>query len=106
MGNALGFHGLALGLVIGNSMGLLYGYAMVMPTCDSHGLPWLMLHRSTMDGPCVSYIGMPPPMWLLWDWMGSDHWEFHGLVLWAMHWDSMDLRLGLLVANSMGVLHG
>ena len=61
MGNALGFHGLALGLVIGNSMGLLYGYAMVMPTCDSHGLPWLMLHRSTMDGPSVSYIGMPPP---------------------------------------------
>ena len=53
MGNALGFHGLALGLVIGNSMGLLYGYAIVMHTCDSHGLPWLMLHRSTMDGPSV-----------------------------------------------------
>ena len=53
MSNALGFHGLALGLVIGNSMGLLYGYAIVMPTCDSHGLPWLMLHKHTMDGPSV-----------------------------------------------------
>ena len=45
-------------------------------------------------------------MWLLWDWMGSEHWEFHGLVLWAMHWDSMDLHLGLAIGNSIGVVYG
>ena len=33
-------------------------------------------------------------MWLLWDWMGIDHWEFHGMALWAMHWDPMDLHWG------------
>ena len=53
MGNALGFHGLALGLVIGNSMGVLYGYVIVMSTADSHGLAWVMLHRSTMEVPYV-----------------------------------------------------
>ena len=53
MGNALGFHGLALGLVIGNPMGMLYGLVIVMSTGDSHGLAWLMLHRSTMDVPYV-----------------------------------------------------
>ena len=46
------------------------------------------------------------PMWHLWDWMGSEHWEFHGLVQWAMHWDSMDLHwawsLGLPWNGSMG----
>ena len=74
-------------------------------------------------------LGVPSPMWLLWDWMGSDHWEFHGLVLWAMHWDSMGLHwdwslgipwncsmgnalgfhglaLGLLIGYSMEVLYG
>ena len=53
LGNALGFHGLALGLVIGNSMGVLYGYAIVLPTGDSYGLAWLMLLRSTMEVPSV-----------------------------------------------------
>ena len=33
-------------------------------------------------------------MWLLWGWMGIDHWELHGIVLWVMHWDSMDLHWG------------
>ena len=53
MGNTLGVHGLALGLVIGNSMGVLYGYDMVMPTGGSHGLAWVMLHRRTMEVPYV-----------------------------------------------------
>ena len=53
MGNALGFHGLALGLVIGNSMGVLYGHAIVKSTGDSHGLAWVMLHRSAMEVPYV-----------------------------------------------------
>ena len=53
MGNALGFHGLAWGLGIGNSMGVLYGYVIVMSTADSHGLAWVMLHRSTMEVPYV-----------------------------------------------------
>ena len=39
-------------------------------------------------------------MWLLWDWMGIDHWEFHGMVLWVMQWDSMDLHWVLLIGNS------
>ena len=51
--NALGFHGLALGLAIGNPMGMLYGLVSVMSTGDSHGLACLMLHRSTMDVPYV-----------------------------------------------------
>ena len=38
MGKALGFHGLALGLLIGNSMEVLYGYAIGMSTWESHGL--------------------------------------------------------------------
>ena len=45
-------------------------------------------------------------MWLLWDWMGIDHWEFHGMVLWEMHWESMDLHWGLLIGHSMEVLYG
>ena len=53
MCDALGFHGLALGLVIGNPMGGIYGLVIVMSTGDSHGLAWLMLHRSTMDVPYV-----------------------------------------------------
>ena len=40
-------------------------------------------------------------MWLLWDWMGLDHWEFHGMVLWVMQWDSMDLHWVLLIGNSI-----
>ena len=53
MGNALGCHGLALGLAIGNSMGVLYGKVMVMCTGESHGLAWVMLHRSAMEVPHV-----------------------------------------------------
>ena len=37
-------------------------------------------------------IGKPTTMWLLWDGMVIDHWDFHGMVLWVMHWDSMDLH--------------
>ena len=106
MGNALGVHGLALGLVIGNSMGVLYGYAIVMSTGDSYGLAWLMLHRSTMDVPSVKYIGIPPPCGFYgigWGWFIG---EFHGMTLWAMHWDTMDLHWGLLIENSMEVLYG
>ena len=53
MGIALGFHGLVLVLDMGNSMGVLYGYVIVMSTGDSHGLAWVMLHRSTMEVPYV-----------------------------------------------------
>ena len=49
--NALGFHGLALGLLIGNSMEVLYGYAIGMYAWDSHGIALVMLHRSTMEVP-------------------------------------------------------
>ena len=51
MGNALGFHGLALGLLIANSMEVLYGYAIGMSAWDSHGIALVMLHRSTMEVP-------------------------------------------------------
>ena len=44
--------------------------------------------------------------WLLWDWMGIDHWEIHGMALQAMHRDPMDLHWGLLIENSMEVLYG
>ena len=52
-------------------------------------------------------------MWLLWDWMGIGHWEFHGMVLWVMQWDSMDLHWVLRMGNSqawllcewMGIAH-
>ena len=49
MANALGFHGLALGLLIGNSMEVLYGYAIGMSAWDSHGIAWVMLYRITME---------------------------------------------------------
>ena len=59
-------------------------------------------------------IGNSTPMWLLWDWLGIDHWESNGIVLWAMHWDSMDLHWGCSwgnpwkcsMAKSLGGLHG
>ena len=51
MGNALGFHGLALGLAIGNTMDVLYGYVIGMSRWKSHGSALVMLHRSTMDVP-------------------------------------------------------
>ena len=51
MCNALGSHGLALVLLIGNSMEVLYGYAIGRSTCDSHGIALVMLHRSTMEVP-------------------------------------------------------
>ena len=76
-----------------------------MPTWDSHGLALLLLHKSSMEVPtCI--IPLEFPMCLLWDWMGIDHWEFHGMALWAMHWDPMDLHWGLVIENSMEVLYG
>ena len=33
-------------------------------------------------------------MWLLWDWMGIEHWEFHGMALWSMLWCPMGLHWG------------
>ena len=51
MGNALGFHGLALGLLIGKSMEVRYGYAIGMSTCVAHGIALVMLHKSTMEVP-------------------------------------------------------
>ena len=38
MCNALGFHGHGLGLLIGNSMEVLYGYAIGMSAWESHGI--------------------------------------------------------------------
>ena len=46
------------------------------------------------------------PMWLLWYWLGIEHWGFHGMVLWVMHWDSMGLALGLLIGNAMEWFYG
>ena len=53
MGNALGSHGLALGLLIEHSMEVLYGEAIGMPTWGSHGIALLLLHRSSMEVPYV-----------------------------------------------------
>ena len=51
LGHALGFPGLALGLVIGYSLEVLFGLVIGVPTCDSHGIAWVLLHGSTMDVP-------------------------------------------------------
>ena len=58
-----------------------------------------------MEVPYVHYF-WKSPMCSLWAWMGIEHWDFHGMVLWVMHWDSMDLHLGLLMGSSMEVLYG
>ena len=42
-------------------------------------------------------------MWILWQWLGLDHWEFHGMVLWLVHVDSMGLHRGLVNGNTIGM---
>ena len=37
---------------------------------------------------------------------GIDHWGFHGMALWGMHWDPMGLHWGLLIESYMAVLYG
>ena len=47
-----------------------------------------------------------PDLWLLWYWLWIDHCDFHGMALWVMHWDSMDLHWGWPIGNAMEVLYG
>ena len=122
MGSALGippgvFYGLGWGLFIGHpngmalwvmhwdstdlhwgsSLGIPWKCSMAMPLGCPHGSPmelhWQLLHRSSLED-ALWVIHWELPMWLLWDWMWLDPWEFHGMVLWVRHWDSMDLHWG------------
>ena len=47
-----------------------------------------------------------PDLWLLWYWLWIEHCDFHGMALWVMHWDSMDLHWGWPIGNAMEVLYG
>ena len=37
------------------------------------------------------------PMWLIWDWMGMDHWEVHGMIPVGNALGFHGLALGLLI---------
>ena len=94
MGNAVGFHGLALGAAhwefhskcsMGMPLGCPNGAPMALHWYCSIGAPWKMPYEKYIgDSPCGLYgIG-----W------GIDHWECHGMAFWVMHWVSMDLHWG------------
>ena len=44
-------------------------------------------------------------MWLLWEWMGIDHWAFHGMITMGNALGFLGLALGLLLGNTMEVLY-
>ena len=84
-----------------------------MPTWDSHGFALLMLHRSTMEVPNGYCMGNLPCGFYGIGW-GLIIGKVHGMALWAMHWDPMDLHwgwsLGLpwkcSMGRSLGCPHG
>ena len=65
---------------MGRSLGCPPGIPMELHWYCSIGAPWKCLMGNALA---------IHPMWLLWDWMGSGHWELHGVVLWVMQWDSL-----------------
>ena len=79
-------------------------------------LPWNSMGHAPEQHPGSALWVMHGALtrWLLWGWMGIDHWGIHGMVLWVMHWGSIDLHWGwplripwtCFMDKSLGCPHG
>ena len=90
---------------MGRSLGCPHGTPMQLHCYCSIAAAWKCLRCNTF---------WTITMWLLWDGMGIDHWECHGMALWAMHWEPMGLHWGCSLripwrcsmGRSLGCPHG
>merc|ERR1739836_359275 len=86
------------------SLGWPHGTPMDLHCYCSIGAAWKCLMCNTFGIPHVASMGLD----------GDDHWGFHGMALWAMHWDPMDLHWGCSLRSpwqcskgrSLGCPHG
>ena len=119
------FHGMALWAMHWDPMDLHWGCSLRIPWQCSMGRSLGCPHGTPMELHCYCSIGAAwkclmcntfghPPMWLLWAWMGIDPWACHGMALWVVHWDPMDLHKGCslripwkcFMGRSLGCPHG
>ena len=81
---------------MGKSLGCEHGTPMELHGLCSIGAPWRCLMGNTWG---IHRCGFSVNGWGLL--IGASR----ELFVWVMHWDSMDLHLGLLIVNAMEVLY-
>merc|ERR1711860_410819 len=96
-----------MGLLIGESMGLLNGKLIGMPPW---GMPWNCMQGTTLGKPMGLLKGSfiwALSLAILWTCNGASRWGVHGLAEWLAHWDAtMGHAMALHAGHHTGEFHG